>query len=96
MKDLVRTSPRYNGGNGFYWLFSDNVAPANNKDHLSIAFENVYNGTSKVVEDIDDDDSIPTHHIMPGVKVSVRAQGPILAESPAILSQLHLIVLVSP
>jgi len=72
VKDLVRTSPEYDGGNGFHWPFTDDVATANNKDDLTIAFENVYDGTSKAAEDIDEDDSIPTHHIRPGVKVRVE------------------------
>ena len=72
MKDLVRTSPEYDGGNSFHWPFTDDVATANNKDDLTIAFENVYDGTSKAAEDIDEDDSIPTHRIRPGVKVRVE------------------------
>jgi hypothetical protein len=72
IKAFVKSGPIASEKPGFYWPFHDGVAVANNKEDLSSPFREAYDGRSKALDDLDEDDLIPVHRIRPGVKVCVE------------------------
>jgi hypothetical protein len=72
VKKLVESGPISSDMGDFYWPVSNGVAVANNKDDLASPFAEVYDGRSKGLDDLDDEDMIPMHRIHPGVKVCVE------------------------
>jgi len=72
IKTLIESSPDYRASDQFKWPFVDGVATTSNKDNLLSAFEHVYDGRNKTIEDIDEEDLLPAHRIRPGVKVEVE------------------------
>ena len=72
IKTFVKSGPIASDADGFYWPFMEGIATTNNKDNLTQPFSEVYDGRTKALDDLDDDDSIQVHRIRPGVKVCVE------------------------